>query len=168
MHEMKHGESVARPPSTLAEFTKESLIVPRLAARNIAGVIRELASAFRRSGPEWDGPPTFAETALQREQQMTTAMDFGAAFPHVRSPRCPQLCFALGRTDRPIVWGQPGSLEVRFVFLIAVPGADPSGYLRLLSGMSQLGKEPSLLTALIDAPGAAGILSVLARIAVRV
>jgi len=162
----------ANPPSstgkifTLADFTSEALIIPRMLTNNMAGAMQELSNAFPRSDALWDAEK-LNQAAFEREQQMTTAMDFGAAFPHVRSSACHRLQFALGRAAAPFTWGQPGSLKVQFVFLNAIPANDALGYLKLLSAMARLGKEPALLEQFKAAASAQELLALLAKIPVR-
>src|SRR4029077_9922307 len=95
-------------------------------------------------GPEWD-VATLNQAALERERQMSTAMPFGAAFPHVRSNLCPRLQFALGRAAKPFAWGGRGAPEGPLVLLNAVPADDAMGYLKLVSAMARLGKDSALL-----------------------
>ncbi|HEX4644132.1 MAG TPA: PTS sugar transporter subunit IIA [Verrucomicrobiae bacterium] len=151
---------------TLADFTSEALIIPQLQSRDMAGIIQELSEAFQRGDSRWDAQK-LNKSALEREAQMTTAMEFGAAFPHVRSSACPELKFALGRCPEPVVWGRPGSLKVRFVFLNAVPASDALGYLKLLSGMARLGKDTDLLEQFKTAAGAHELLELLGKLPLR-
>lgn len=132
----------------------------------MAGAIQELSNTFPLSDSQWDAK-MLNQAALDREQQMTTAMDFGIAFPHVRSTACIRLQFALGRARAPFPWGQPGSLDVQFVFLNAVPSSNTLSYLKLLSAMARLGKEPALFEQFKAAAGAKEIMELLAKIPVR-
>jgi mannitol/fructose-specific phosphotransferase system IIA component (Ntr-type) len=150
----------------LADFTCEALILPQLQARDLAGAILELSRLFPLGGPGWDAVK-LNRLALEREQQMSTAMPFGAAFPHVRANVCPRLQFALGRSAKPFAWGGRGAPEVRFVFLNAVPAGDAMGYLKLVSAMARLGKDPTLLERFKTAAGAGEILGLLRGISVR-
>jgi mannitol/fructose-specific phosphotransferase system IIA component (Ntr-type) len=152
--------------SALADFTSEALIIPQLRMRNMAGIIMELCETFQRNDSRWDAQK-LNQSALQREAQMSTAMEFGAAFPHVRSSACPELKFALGRCPEPVVWGRPGSLSVRFVFLNAVPVNDALGYLKLLSGMARLGKDAGLLEQFKTAADARELLGLLGKLPLR-
>ena len=68
---------------------------------------------------------------------------------------------------RALSWGQPGSFSVQFVFLNAVPTTNTLGYLKLLSAMARLGKEPALLEQFKAAAGAKELMELLAKIPVR-
>jgi mannitol/fructose-specific phosphotransferase system IIA component (Ntr-type) len=151
---------------TLADFTSEALIIPGLKSRDMSGTIAELSQAFSRTDSRWDTQRLNA-AALQREQQMTTAMEFGAAFPHVRSDACIRMQFAFGRAAEPFTWGRDGSLEVRFVFLNAIPASEALGYLRLVSAMARLGKETALCEQFKAATTAAELLKLFSQITVR-
>ncbi|MDB6123532.1 MAG: fruA: system, fructose subfamily, component [Pedosphaera sp.] len=152
--------------STLADFTSEALIIPDLKARDMTGAILELSKVFQQSDKRWDAQK-LNQFALEREQQMSTAMNFLTAFPHVRSNACLKLQFALGRTSKPFEWGKPGSLSVQFVFLNAVPATEALGYLKLLSGMSKLGKEPALLEQFKAATTAKELFGLLRKISLK-
>ena len=151
---------------TLADFTSEDVIVPRLAAKDMAGAILELCEAFQRSDERWDSKK-LCHAALEREHQMTTAMAFGAAFPHARSNVCVELQFALGCTAEPIEWGPPGSTKVSLVFLNAVPAHEAMGYLKLLSGMARLGKDPALFESFKKATTARELMHLLEKVILK-
>jgi mannitol/fructose-specific phosphotransferase system IIA component (Ntr-type) len=150
---------------TLADFTSETLIVPHLKARDMEEAIRELSDAFERSDSRWDAG-RLSKSAIEREAQMSTALEWGAAFPHVRSPACLRLQFAMGRAAGAFEWGSSGA-EVRFVFLNAVPPDEAMGYLKLLSGMGRLGKETGLWEEIEEAKSAGEMLELLGRIPVK-
>jgi mannitol/fructose-specific phosphotransferase system IIA component (Ntr-type) len=140
------------------------LIIPELQARDMEGAILELSSAFLRSDARWDAEKLH-RAALQREQQMSTAMNIGAAFPHVRSDACIRLQFAFGRSAEPVKWS--GSQPVSFVFLNAVPADDAMGYLKLVSGMGKLLKEAALLGQLKTAVTARELLELFVKAPLR-
>jgi mannitol/fructose-specific phosphotransferase system IIA component (Ntr-type) len=151
---------------TLADFTSEALILPAMHGCDIPGAILELSNTFQKSDVQWDAQK-LNYIALDREQQMSTAMEFGAAFPHVRSNACIRLQFALGRAPVPFEWGRAGALKVQFVFLNAVPASDAMGYLKLLSGMARIGKDPALLAQFRTAATARELFELLSRIPLR-
>jgi mannitol/fructose-specific phosphotransferase system IIA component (Ntr-type) len=163
---VSQSSSSSLSSASLADFTSEALIIPQLKARDMAGAILELSNVFQLSDRQWDAQK-LNQTALEREQQMSTAMNFLTAFPHVRSSACPKLQFALGRSNEPFEWGRPGSLSVQFIFLNAIPSSEALGYLKLLSGMSKLGKEPALLEQFKAAVTAKELFELLRKISLR-
>ena len=124
----------------------------------------ELSNAFSRSGADWDAEKLH-HIALQREQQMSTAMNYGVAFPHVRSDACSRLQFAFGRSPEPFKWG--GSQRVSFVFLNAVPAEDAMGYLKLISAMARLAKDAVLFDKLKTATSAVELLELFGKVPLR-
>jgi mannitol/fructose-specific phosphotransferase system IIA component (Ntr-type) len=140
------------------------LIIPELQARDVEGAIRELSGAFPRSDARWDAEKLY-RTALQREQHVSTAMNFGAAFPHVRVDACVRLQFAFGRSQVPFKWS--GSQRVSFVFLNAVPADDAMGYLKLVSAMGRLLKNPAVLGQLKTAMTARELMEVFGKAPLR-
>lgn len=160
---------------SLADFTSEKLLLPQLQSRDMAGAIRELTAAIGANDPGLDAA-TLNQMALAREQQMSTAMEFGAAFPHVRMDvnaafpevrpgNCQALQFALGRSAKPLDW--PGGSKVSLVFLNVVPGTDSMGYMKLVSAMARLGRDRNLMDQLQKASTAAEMLGVLSKMPMK-
>jgi mannitol/fructose-specific phosphotransferase system IIA component (Ntr-type) len=88
------------------------------------------------------------------------------AFPHARLAALKQLSFALGRCDKPLVWGPKAVRSVRLVFLLAVP-ADSTQYLPLVSGLARLAKDHELVEKLLTAQNASQIFEGLQQIKLR-
>ena len=128
------------------------------------GAILELCNAFPRSGADWDAGKLY-HAALERERQMSTAMNYGAAFPHVRSDACIRLQFAFGRSPEPFKWS--GSQRVSFVFLNATPADDTMGYLKLVSAMARLSKDRVLFEQLKTAVTVWELLELFGKISLR-
>lgn len=141
-------------------------MVPQLQGRDAPGIIGELSQALHREACVPDAL-TFYHAVLNREFLVSTAMDYGLAFPHARLNGLDQLWFALGRTTEPVIWGGKGGKTVRLVFLIAVPASDATSYLHLLSALSRLTKEDHSLEDLLSARNACALLDVLKQIKLR-
>lgn len=148
---------------SLADHTARDLIVPALAARESAGVVRELSRLLHQQGCIRDAA-TFAEATLVRESLVSTAVDCGLALPHARLADVPELHFALGRSLEPISWGTRSPIPVRLVFLIAVPANDPSQYLPLIAALAKFGKDKVCLDRLLAATVIAEMLVILRQI----
>ncbi len=157
------GNVVAAQGICLADFTNEALMVPRLQARDVPGVIRELSEALQRESCVPVLLP-FYHAVLNREFLGSSAMGCGMALPHARLDGLRQLWFALGRSVEPLVWGPKDALPVDLIFLIAVPTHDVTGYLRLISGVARLGKESQLLTNLRAADTPVAMFSALEQV----
>lgn len=148
---------------SLADYTRPALIVPHLRERETAGVIKELSQLLHQERCVPD-VLQFYNAALNREFLVNTATDHGLAFPHARLNGLPQVTFALGRSNEPLVWGPKDTQPVRLVFLVAVPATDSSSYLLLISSLGRLGKNPPLLERLLQAGDPVGVHDVLKQV----
>lgn len=151
---------------TLADYTSPEMIVPYLRGRDIAAVLQELSRVLHRERRVPDLLP-FYHAALNREFLVSTDAEAGMACPHARVPGLPALCYALGRSEEPLGWGNRVVPGVRLVFLIAVPATDAIQYLLLTSGLARLAKEEGLVQRLHQAQDTFEIIEVLKHIELR-
>jgi len=149
--------------TTVGDYTGPALIAPKLREQDPAGIISELSQVLQKHGGVPDVLP-FYHAALNQEILASSALDCGLAFPHARLKGVRRLQFAMGRTDRPVIWGPKGALPVQFVFLLAVPATDAAPYLQLLAGLARLGKQPENLAELQNAHDAEAMFAVLRKI----
>jgi PTS system fructose-specific IIC component len=124
------------PKPGVSRFSSETLMIPDLEAADRDGVIRELAARMEQQ--EFvDSAERLAESALRREAILSTALEQGLAFPHVRGVEGGGLTFALGISRKGVCFDGPGGGLSRIIFLIAIPTAASAFYLKLLSGLTQ-------------------------------
>ncbi len=133
--------AAAVTPSRLAprkigiqRFSDVSLMQPKVEATDRDGVIREMAELLCAKGYAND-PVRLAEAAIQREAIVSTAVEHGLAFPHVRGVEGGGLTLALGLSRKGIRFGGGRNLT-RVVFFIAIPTAASAFYLKLLAGLT--------------------------------
>jgi mannitol/fructose-specific phosphotransferase system IIA component (Ntr-type) len=150
----------------LTDYTRYSLIVPRLKHSDAAGIISELSQVLHQEGCMPEVLP-FYHAALNQELLANSALQCGIAFPHARLSGVRNLQFAFGRTPERVPWGARGSWPVEFVFLLAVPATDAASYLHLLASLARLGQQPHHLEELRVAADAEEILRVLGKITIR-
>lgn len=117
--------------ATLARFSSDELVVPRLKATNDEQAIAELSQLLEKNGLVSDAVG-LAAASLRREGMLPTSVEGGLAFPHVRGVEGGQLTFAVGRSERGIAWGER---KVNYVFLAAIPSASAAFYLRRVAGI---------------------------------
>ena len=130
--------------TSLADFTTEEMMIPRLRGSATAGIIHELSHVICRSGVVSDTLP-FYQRALNREFLASSALPCGIALPHARTNSVRELRFAVGKLSGPTNWcGQLG-WPIEFVFLLAVPATDAATYLEVLRAFSTLGSTKHLL-----------------------
>src|SRR5216683_3330388 len=160
--------SISSPSTamTLADFTCPGLIIPHLRGEDAAAVIQELGQAMQREQRVPELLP-LCQAAQDRELRMSTDLEAGMAFPHARLPGLKELSFALGRSDEPLRWGAKEIGSVRLVFLMAVPAADLTQYLQLISGLARLAKDSRRVEKLYAAHDALQILDVLQQIELK-
>lgn len=118
----------------IARFSAPTLMVPKLAATTREEVIGELAKLLGDGGFVEDAA-TVTELALRREAIVSTAVEHGLAFPHVRDVEGGGLTFAVGLKEKGIKFGaHEDHLSKIFIFIV-IPTAATAFYLRLLAGM---------------------------------
>jgi mannitol/fructose-specific phosphotransferase system IIA component (Ntr-type) len=159
---------ISRPvlSTSLAEYTRSTLIVSELREQNAPGIINELSQQLHTEGYVPDLLP-FYQAALNQELLNDSESDCGVAFPHARLSGIRKLAFAYGRTGCPVSWGHKGSSPVEFIFLLAVPATDAAQYLHLLASLARLAKHPEILARLRGASSAEEVLRIFAEVNLR-
>lgn len=117
-------------------FSSETLMVPSLVSQDKEDAIRELATKMEEEGFV-DKADKLVEAALQREAILSTAVDHGLAFPHVRGVEGGGLTFALGISRKGIHFEGHSRLLTRMIFFIVIPTAASAFYLKLLAGLTE-------------------------------
>jgi mannitol/fructose-specific phosphotransferase system IIA component (Ntr-type) len=152
--------------SSLADFTRPSLVLPHLRGRDAAAIIHELCVSLHRDNCIPELLP-FYQAALNQEMLTNSAQPSGIAFPHGRLGGVKRLAFALGRVAEPVTWVAKSSSPVRLIFLVAVPATDAATYLQLLASLARLGQSPELIGRLHQAEGQDEILTILNQVRFR-
>jgi len=132
------GETPSRTEprkSGISRFSAESLTVPDLKATTGAEVIAELAAVMEQKNFV-SGADKLVQSALEREAVLSTAMENGLAFPHVRGVEGGGLTLALGVSKKGVRFDDAGNV-VNIVFFITIPTAVSAFYLRLMSGLTE-------------------------------
>jgi PTS system nitrogen regulatory IIA component len=126
----------------ISRFSAEGLMLPNIKARTREEMITSLAKAMETEGFIAGADP-MVQAALDREALLSTAMDNGLAFPHVRGVEGGGLTMALGVSRAGVKYDGDGTL-VHLVFFMIIPTAVSAFYIRLLAGLTEtLLKQPS-------------------------
>lgn len=133
----------------ISRFSSFSLMVPKLESQDKEGVIRELALKMESEGFVDKAEPLI-EAALRREAIVSTCMDHGLAFPHVRGVEGGGLTLALGLNKKGVRFGSERDGTARIIFFIVIPTAASAFYLKLLAGLSEALIKPENRKALLD------------------
>ncbi len=136
----------ARKPG-LTRFSFQSLMIPRLKAKTKEEAVRELSDAMAESGFVDNGDHMYTE-AMARESMLSTAVDHGMAFPHVRGVEGGGLALAMGISTKGIRFDPDGQLT-KIVFLLAIPTAASAFYLKLLAGLTETFRKADARKALM-------------------
>ena len=121
------------PKTGISRFSAEELMVVDLGAVSREDAIARLAGAMESAGFITNADNLVA-AALERESVLSTAMEGGLAFPHVRGVEGGGLTLAMGVSREGIDWAGE---KVNLVFLSAIPVAVSAFYLRLMAGVVQ-------------------------------
>lgn len=148
------------PKTGISRFSAEELMVVDLAATDAAGAIAALAEAMEKHHFISNSESLIA-AAMEREGVLSTAMDGGLAFPHVRGVEGGALTMAIGVSKKGIDWD--GENQVNIVFLSAIPVAVSAFYLRLMSGIVQTFSKAANRKAVREAKDAAALWKVVCK-----
>jgi mannitol/fructose-specific phosphotransferase system IIA component (Ntr-type) len=119
----------------LARFSAEILMTPNLQASTKEEAIQSLAQVME-DAHFIDSAEKMVIGALEREGVLSTAMDNGLAFPHVRGVEGGGLTLALGTSKKGVLFGEDGVLS-HIIFLITIPTAVSAFYMRLMAGLTE-------------------------------
>lgn len=152
---------------TLAYFD-ENLVLLTSEARDKWHMINLLLDAAAASPPlqaqkdEITRDDLFA-TVKEREEERSTGLGSGVAFPHARVPNLKQSVVAVGIPETPIDFdaldGQPATIVV----LILVPQDQPQTALQIMSQFARLLSDPIEREALLSIKSVSGLFGYITR-----
>lgn len=145
----KRERRSAPPKVGINRFSAASLMVPDLKADDMDGCIEGFAALMEQEGFINDGAK-LADLAMARESVLSTAVDHGLAFPHVRGVEGGALTFALGTSKEGLDLGAPEGKPTHIVFFIVIPTAASAFYLKLLAGLTQTCRKPEARKAMLE------------------
>jgi mannitol/fructose-specific phosphotransferase system IIA component (Ntr-type) len=120
----------------IARFSAAGLMIPRLKAATRDEAIAELAAKMQEEGFV-DDSGKLVEAALKREAIVSTAVEHGLAFPHVRGVEGGGLTLGLGISAKGIKFDGHDKALTRIVFFLVIPTAASAFYLKLLAGLAE-------------------------------
>ena len=145
------GRRRSEPPKVGVErFSAPNLMIPRLAATDRDGAIAEICHLMQAE-KFIDNGDLLREEALKREAIVSTAVDQGLAFPHVRGVEGGGLTLALAVSEKGIKFGGPSRTLTRIIFFLVIPTAASAFYLKLLSGLTDACRKEDSRTKLLEA-----------------
>ncbi len=134
----------------ISRFTSPELMMLPLKGTTPEEVLGEMCARMAQEGFVEDHEHLL-DLALQREAIISTAVDNGLAFPHVRGVEGGGLSMAVGIHKKGIKFGGPGRTLTRIFFFVVIPTAASAFYLKLISGLSRTFREKEVSAALLAA-----------------
>ena len=147
------------PKTGISRFSAEELMIADIDATTREDAIATLAEVMESRG-FISSADNLVAAALERESVLSTAMDGGMAFPHVRGVEGGGLTLAIGVSKKGIDWDGE---KVNLVFLSAIPVAVSAFYLRLMSGITQAFSKDSNRKAALEAKDSAALWKVVQK-----
>lgn len=133
----------------IARYTAPELMMMPLKGTTGEEVLAEMCGRMEQEGFVVDGNHLL-DLALQREAIISTAVDNGMAFPHVRGVEGGGLSMAVGISKKGVKFGGPGRTLTRIFFFVVIPTATSAFYLKLISGLSKTFREKEAREALLN------------------
>lgn len=130
------GEKSSRtdPRKTgISRFSAPSLMLPNITAQTKEEAITQIAELMH-TARFIDSADKLVKGVLEREAILSTVMEDGLAFPHLRGVEGGGLTLAVA-TSRPGIPFDENGTPAHFIFLVTIPSAVSAFYLRLMSGL---------------------------------
>jgi PTS system nitrogen regulatory IIA component len=140
----------------IAEFLREDLIFPDLAATDKGSVLGELCAGLAKSYPSLSAQK-LTETLLEREKLGSTGIGEGIAIPHGKLAGLPGLLAAFGRKKSGVDFAAIDGKPTYLFFVLFAPDNSAGLHLKALARISRLFKQPQFRQAILAADGAPGI-----------
>jgi mannitol/fructose-specific phosphotransferase system IIA component (Ntr-type) len=136
----RHLERTGRPRVGIARFSSKGLMLPRIAAEGRDEAISELIQLMAAKGYV-ENPESLLTATLRRESIMSTALEHGLAFPHVRGVEGAGLTLSLGLKRKGLRFDTSKGRVTRIIFFLVIPSAASVFYLQLISGLIETFSE---------------------------
>jgi mannitol/fructose-specific phosphotransferase system IIA component (Ntr-type) len=123
-------------------------------------LIEDLADLIIASGISADREALLAAT-LEREDKGSTGIGEGIAIPHARTTGVGELTGALGISEQGIDFESSDEKLCHLVFLILAPPEESTRYLKALSAVACIAKDPDRIARLRSAASPAEVMAIL-------
>ena len=146
----------------IAEFLREDLTLPQLAASEKAGALAELCGALARAHSSLDGNK-LVETLLEREKLGSTGIGEGVAIPHGKLAGVPGLLAAFGRSVSGVDFQSIDGKPTQLIFVLFAPENSAGIHLKALARISRLFRNPAFRKAILEAPSGKAIFQLISE-----
>lgn len=120
----------------IERFSAPELMIVSLKGSTKEDILLEMCSNLAEQGYIENCNDLHA-AALRREAIVSTAVENGIAFPHVRGVEGGGLVLTVGISKKGVKFGAPGDKLSKIFFYMVIPTAASAFYLKLLSGLTQ-------------------------------
>jgi mannitol/fructose-specific phosphotransferase system IIA component (Ntr-type) len=125
-------------------------MIPALKGTDRDSILAEMCQKMADEGFV-DDAAALLNSALKRETIISTTVENGLAFPHVRCIEGGALTLALGIAPKGIKFDPAGKAVTRVIFFMVIPTAASAFYLKILAGLSQVFQKPENRDKLLEA-----------------
>ena len=100
------------------------------------------------------------QAVLDRENMMSTGVGKGIALPHAKTAAVNNITLAFATTTQPIDFNAVDNVPVRILFLILSAESEKTAHIKLLSRISRMMNDDSMIEQLLNAENAGEIISI--------
>ncbi|MDR1284098.1 MAG: PTS sugar transporter subunit IIA [Opitutaceae bacterium] len=136
-------------PVRLSELVDASYISLQVQNTRRTAALNEVARLL-------DGHPDvlnfqgFYNELLARDRLDTTCLGNEISLPHARTEHVRRIVLAIGRSNTGVVY-ENGNQNVRLMFVLGTPKNNPTEYLRVVSTLCRIARDPANREALLNA-----------------
>jgi mannitol/fructose-specific phosphotransferase system IIA component (Ntr-type) len=129
-----------KPSAGISRFSSNKLMIPDLNGATRDEILSEMINLMAKEGFV-EKPESLLEAAIGRELIVSTAIEHGLAFPHVRGIEGGGLILAAGLKKQGLHFGAPKNRLSKIIFFIVIPLAASAFYLQLIAGLMETFRE---------------------------
>jgi len=133
----------------LTDLLDEKQVILGLRSRKVPNALREIIELLAQNG-KIQNPQVFLEKVLAREEDHTSVVENGVAFPHARTDLVDAIVLGIGRSRAGIPFGHNG-MRARLIFVIGVPERLVNDYLICVGMLVRLVRDDAIRSALLHA-----------------
>jgi PTS system nitrogen regulatory IIA component len=145
----------------IGEFLREDLVLANLAAQDKAGALAELCGALARVHHLDEAQ--LEDVLLEREKLGSTGIGEGVAIPHGKLAGVPGLLAAFGRSPGGVEFQAIDGKPTHLFFVLFAPENSAGLHLKALARISRLFRNASLRQAIMNAPDAKAIFTLISE-----
>ncbi len=147
----------------LKDYLRSDLVLPRLDATGVEGVLGELARHLADQGAV-PSRKDVEDALLERERAHTTSLGHGMALPHATIKGLPAPVLMVALADPPLHFGPEGEEPVRVFFVLLSPPGREREHVKLLARVCRLVRHADFVDSLQAATSGAEVVEIIERV----